>query len=277
LREERPGNPVKPQPQGVRKLKSRECSFSLLLSIDTNELFSGSGASRKASPGTIPLAHIRSTSSGQQLFIQKETLTPSSSIGNSTIYQDGDAITPKPSPYSIAQSTRTPTYPEAAPYSPQRRGLFSVFRTHGAFQFPVFPSQTAEPTIIPSPVKYPSTTTTQYIDPNVQYVERHPHTPQRITSLKGSTNIWHSSPPSLTYTQGSSPSGSSPTSDDEDYNLNPYHPKIGTGAYREKKEKQSFEFTARVVADNVVLPFLKEVGGKGVVVKKSFEVSEEVI
>jgi hypothetical protein len=32
-----------------------------------------------------------------------------------------------------------------------------------------------------------------------------------------------------------------------------------------------------VVADKVVLPFLKEVGGKCVVVKKSFEVREEVI
>jgi hypothetical protein len=247
-------------------------------SLVANQTTSDSATSRKGCQGTIPLAHIRSTSSGQQLFFQKEILTPSSSIGNSALYNGEDTITPKLSPYSVAQSTRTPTYPEPAPYSPQRRGLFSVFRTHGAFQFPVFPSQTAEPTIIPPPARYPSTTT-KYIDPNAQYVEPHLHTPQRIptTSLNGSTNIWSSSPPSLTYTQGSSPSGSSPTSDDEDYNLNPYHPKIGTRAYREKREKQSFEFTARVVADNVVLPFLKEVGGKGVVVKKSFEVREEVI
>jgi hypothetical protein len=249
-----------------------------LSSIDANEPFSGSAASRKGSQGIISLAHIRSTSSSQQLFFQKEALAPSSSIGNSTLYNGEDTITPKLSPYSIAHTTRTQTYPKPVPYSPQRRGLFSIFRTHGAFPFPVFPSQTAEPTIISSPAKYPSTTA-QYIDPNPQYVEphTHTHTPQRITSLKSSTNIWSSSPPSLTYTQGPSPSGSSPTSDDEDYNLNPYHSKIGTRAYREKREKQSFEFTARVVADNVVLPFLKEVGGKGVVVKKSFEVREEVI
>jgi hypothetical protein len=43
------------------------------------------------------------------------------------------------------------------------------------------------------------------------------------------------------------------------------------------KKEFEFTFTARVVADNVVLPFLKEVGGKGLVVKKSFKVREEVI
>jgi hypothetical protein len=252
-----------------------------LSSIDANEPFSGSAASRKGSQGTIPLTHIRSASSTTNPpYFQKDTLTPSSSIGNSTHYNGEDSITPKLSPYSIAHSTRTLTYPEPAPYSPQRRGLFSVFRTHGTFPFPVFPSQTAEPTIIPPPAKYPPNTT-QYIDPNAQYVEPHPHTPQRITSLKDSTNIWSSSPPSLTYTQGSStsasPSVSSPVSDDGDYNLNPYHPKIGTRAYRENREKKSFEFMARVVADNAVLPFLKEVGGKGVVVKKSFEVREDYL